>query len=213
MLTAPRMYFAMARDGVFFKRLAIVHPTLGTPAFAIIAIAIWSAVLASTGTFEQLLTYVVFTGWIFYGLGALSVFVYRRREPEAPRPFRVPGYPIDARALRRIRGCTRAEHAHHAAHPRRRGSHRRSDRHSGVLCVACRLASPSAFSSNCTGALMMHKRCRESMIIVAAAAFVAACGHTTPLERGSEPCGAIGVRCDHRERTRGGRKRQCVVLW
>jgi basic amino acid/polyamine antiporter, APA family len=94
MLTAPRMYFAMARDGVFFKRLAIVHPTLGTPAFAIIAIAIWAAVLASTGTFEQLLTYVVFTGWIFYGLGALSVFVYRRREPDAPRPFRVPGYPV-----------------------------------------------------------------------------------------------------------------------
>jgi APA family basic amino acid/polyamine antiporter len=94
MLTAPRMYFAMARDGVFFKRLAIVHPTLGTPAFAIIAIAIWAAVLASTGTFEQLLTYVVFTGWIFYGLGALSVFVYRHREPDAPRPFRVPGYPL-----------------------------------------------------------------------------------------------------------------------
>ena len=94
MLTAPRMYFAMARDGVFFQRLAIVHPRLGTPAFAIIAIALWAAVLASTGTFEQLLTYVVFTGWIFYGLGALSVFVYRRREPEAHRPFRVPGYPI-----------------------------------------------------------------------------------------------------------------------
>jgi basic amino acid/polyamine antiporter, APA family len=94
MLTAPRMYFAMARDGVFFKRLAIVHPTLGTPAFAIVAIAVWAAVLASTGTFEQLLTYVVFTGWIFYGLGALSVFVYRRREPDTPRPFRVPGYPL-----------------------------------------------------------------------------------------------------------------------
>ena len=94
MLTAPRMYFAMARDGVFFKRLAIVHPTLGTPAFAITAIAIWSALLATTGTFEQLLTYVVFTGWVFYGLGALSVFVYRRREPNAVRPFRVPGYPV-----------------------------------------------------------------------------------------------------------------------
>ncbi len=94
MLTAPRMYFAMARDGVFFKQLAIVHPRLGTPAFAIVAIAIWSALLASTGTFEQLLTYVVFTGWIFYGLGALSVFVYRKREPNTPRPYRVPGYPI-----------------------------------------------------------------------------------------------------------------------
>ena len=94
MLTAPRMYFAMARDGVFFERLAIVHPKLGTPAFAITSIAIWSALLALTGTFEQLLTYVVFTGWIFYGLGALSVFVYRRREPAAIRPFRVPGYPV-----------------------------------------------------------------------------------------------------------------------
>ena len=94
MLTAPRMYYAMARDGVFFKRLALVHPTLGTPAFAITAIALWSALLATTGTFEQLLTYVVFTGWIFYGLGALSVFVYRRREPNAVRPYRVPGYPV-----------------------------------------------------------------------------------------------------------------------
>lgn len=93
-LTAPRLYFAMARDGVFFKRLAIVNPRFGTPAFAIIATATWAALLAATGTFEQLLTFVVFTGWIFYGLGALSVFVYRRTQPDAQRPFRVPGYPI-----------------------------------------------------------------------------------------------------------------------
>ena len=93
-LTAPRVYFAMARDGVFFKRLAIVSPRFGTPAFAIIALALWAAVLAVSGTFEQLLTFVVFTGWIFYALGALSVFVYRRQLPDAHRPFRVPGYPI-----------------------------------------------------------------------------------------------------------------------
>ncbi len=93
-LTAPRMYFAMARDGVFFERLARVHPRYGTPAFAIIALAIWSAILALTGTFEQLLTYVVFAGWIFYGLGAMAVFVYRRKQPDAIRPFRTPGYPI-----------------------------------------------------------------------------------------------------------------------
>ncbi|MGH7633166.1 MAG: APC family permease, partial [Gemmatimonadaceae bacterium] len=93
-LTAPRMYFSMARDGVFFKRLAIISPRFGTPAFAIIAIALWAALLAATGTFEQLLTFVVFTGWIFYALGALSVFVYRRTLPNAPRPFRVPGYPV-----------------------------------------------------------------------------------------------------------------------
>jgi APA family basic amino acid/polyamine antiporter len=94
MLTAPRMYFSMARDGVFFKQLANVSPRFGTPAFAIVAIAIWSTVLAVTGTFEQLLTYVVFTGWIFYALGALSVFVYRRKQPDAIRPFRVPWYPV-----------------------------------------------------------------------------------------------------------------------
>ncbi len=94
MLTAPRMYFAMARDGVFFRRLAIVNPRFGTPAFAISASAVWAAVLAATGTFEQLLTYVVFTGWIFYALGAVSVFVYRRRDPDARRPFMVPGYPL-----------------------------------------------------------------------------------------------------------------------
>jgi len=93
-LTSPRMYFAMARDGVFFKRLADIHPRFETPAFAIIAIAAWSALLAATGTFQQLLTYVVFTGWAFYGLGALSIFALRRRFPDAPRSFRVPGYPI-----------------------------------------------------------------------------------------------------------------------
>jgi len=94
MLTAPRLYYAMARDGVFFSRLARVSPRFGTPAVAVIAIAVWSAMLALSGTFEQLLTYVVFTGWIFYGLGGLSVFVYRRTRADSPRPFRVPGYPV-----------------------------------------------------------------------------------------------------------------------
>jgi APA family basic amino acid/polyamine antiporter len=93
-LTAPRMYFAMARDGVFFRQFAAVHPRFGTPAVAIIALAAWSAVLAASGTFEQLLTYVVFVGWIFYGLGAIAVFVFRQTEPNAPRPFRTPGYPV-----------------------------------------------------------------------------------------------------------------------
>ncbi len=93
-LTAPRCYYSMARDGVFFRRLAEVHPRFRTPAFAIAAGTVWSVLLAATGTFEQLLTYVVFSGWIFYGLGAMSIFVYRRRDPNALRPFRVPGYPV-----------------------------------------------------------------------------------------------------------------------
>ena len=94
MLTSPRVYYAMARDRLFFHRLAEVHPRFRTPAFAIIAGAVWSAILAVTGTFEQLLTYVVFIGWIFYALAAASIFVYRRRLPEAVRPYRVPGYPL-----------------------------------------------------------------------------------------------------------------------
>ncbi|HTJ22895.1 MAG TPA: amino acid permease [Gemmatimonadaceae bacterium] len=94
MMTAPRLYFSMARDGVFFGRLATVSERFGTPAAAIVLLAIWSTVLAISGTFEQLLTYVVFTAWIFYGLGALSIFASRRRHPDAVRPFRTPGYPI-----------------------------------------------------------------------------------------------------------------------
>lgn len=94
MLTSTRVYYAMARDRLFFLRLAQVHPKFKTPAFAIIAGAAWSIILAVTGTFEQLLTYVVFIGWIFYALAAASIFVYRRRIPEAARPYRVPGYPV-----------------------------------------------------------------------------------------------------------------------
>ncbi len=94
MLTSPRVYYAMAADGLFFHRLAEVHTRFQTPAFAIIAGAVWSAVLAATGTFEQLLTYVVFIGWIFYALAAASIFVYRRRMPDAIRPYRVPFYPL-----------------------------------------------------------------------------------------------------------------------
>ncbi|MBA3832963.1 MAG: amino acid permease [Chthoniobacterales bacterium] len=93
MLSSPRVYYAMARDRLFFQRLAEVHPRFQTPAFAVIAGALWSALLAITGTFEQLLTYVIFIGWIFYALAAASIFVYRKRMPEAVRPYRVPCYP------------------------------------------------------------------------------------------------------------------------
>ncbi|MBA3385760.1 MAG: amino acid permease, partial [Chthoniobacterales bacterium] len=92
-LSSPRVYYAMARDRLFFQRLAEVHPRFQTPAFAVIAGAVWSAILAVTGTFEQLLTYVIFIGWIFYALAAASIFVYRRRMPEVARSYRVPGYP------------------------------------------------------------------------------------------------------------------------
>lgn len=93
-LTSPRVFYAMARDRIFFQRLAHIDPRFGTPAIAVGATSIWAMLLAATGTFEQLLTYVVFTGWIFYALGAAAIFSYRRRLPNAERPFRVPGYPL-----------------------------------------------------------------------------------------------------------------------
>ena len=94
LLTAPRVYYAMARDRIFFRRLGEVHPRFGTPAAAVIVQALWAMALALSGTFEQLLTYVVFSGWMFYALGAASIFVFRRTRPDQPRPFRVPGYPF-----------------------------------------------------------------------------------------------------------------------
>jgi basic amino acid/polyamine antiporter, APA family len=93
-LTLPRLFFSMARDGLFFRRLAEVHPGFGTPAWAIVGTAVWSSVLVLSGTFEQLLTYVVFMSWLWFALAALAIFAYRRREPDAPRPFRTPGYPL-----------------------------------------------------------------------------------------------------------------------
>jgi APA family basic amino acid/polyamine antiporter len=92
-LTCPRVYYAMANDGLFFRKLAEVHPQFGTPAFAIIAGSLWAAVLALAGSFTELFTYVVFCGWIFYGLAAATIFVYRKRLPDADRPYKVPGYP------------------------------------------------------------------------------------------------------------------------
>lgn len=92
LLTAPRVYYAMAKDGLFLRRLAEVHPRFGTPALAVAATALWSSLLAITGTFEQLLTYVVFVGWAFYALAAASIFIYRRRT-HSSGTYRVPGYP------------------------------------------------------------------------------------------------------------------------
>jgi basic amino acid/polyamine antiporter, APA family len=94
MLNSPRVYYAMAKDGLFFKSLSQISPRFGTPALAVCAAGIWSAILAVSGTFEQLLTYVIFVAWIFYVLAAASVFIYRWRAPNAQRPYRVPAYPL-----------------------------------------------------------------------------------------------------------------------
>jgi len=93
-LTAPRVFYAMANDNLFFKKLAEVHPRFGTPANAIISLGVWSAILACAGKFAELIGGVIFIGWIFYGLGAAAIFPLRRKSPDAKLPYRVPGYPF-----------------------------------------------------------------------------------------------------------------------
>jgi basic amino acid/polyamine antiporter, APA family len=92
-LTAPRVFYAMANDNLFFKKLAEVHPRFRTPAAAVIALGVWSCVLASFGKFAELASGVVFIGWIFYGLGAAAIFPLRRAA-KVPLPYRIPGYPF-----------------------------------------------------------------------------------------------------------------------
>jgi APA family basic amino acid/polyamine antiporter len=93
-LTAPRVFFAMAKDGLFFPKLASVHPKFLTPHVSILATGAWAAVLSLTGTFEQLATYVIFGQWIFFGLTAGAVMVLRKKRPDLARPYRTPGYPF-----------------------------------------------------------------------------------------------------------------------
>ena len=94
LLTGPRVYYAMARDGVFFKSVARLHPRFLTPYFAILAISLWAALLCASGTFEQLFTYVVFGLWIFFGLTVGAVMILRKKRPDLPRPYKTWGYPV-----------------------------------------------------------------------------------------------------------------------
>lgn len=94
-LTAPRIYFAMANDGLFFKKVAEVHPRFQTPALAIILQTCWAiALILFWGTFNEVISYVVFTDWIFFGLTGAAVFVLRKRRPDIDRPYRTFGYPL-----------------------------------------------------------------------------------------------------------------------
>lgn len=92
-LVGPRVYFAMARDGLLFRWLADVHPTLRTPHRAIVLQGIWSAVLVWTGTYQQIFTRVIFVEWIFFILMTVGLVVLRRRPGYAPR-YRIWGYPL-----------------------------------------------------------------------------------------------------------------------
>ncbi len=92
-LTTPRIYFAQAADGLFFRRFAEIHPRYRTPSFAIAAQAAWSAVLVATGSYESLMDYALFAMWLAYGFMVAAVITLRRKYPDAPRPYRMWGYP------------------------------------------------------------------------------------------------------------------------
>lgn len=93
-LTGARVPFAMARDGLFFERLARLSPKTRVPIGALIVQGFWACILALSGSFDTLTDYVVFGSWIFYGLTTASVFVFRRKYPDVPRPYRAWGYPV-----------------------------------------------------------------------------------------------------------------------
>jgi APA family basic amino acid/polyamine antiporter len=93
-LSGSRVPFAMARDGLFFRAIAFVHPAHRTPGVSIWAVSIWAALLVLSGRYEQLFTLVIFASWILYAMTTASVIVLRRRRPDLARPYRVVGYPI-----------------------------------------------------------------------------------------------------------------------
>ncbi|MBL7992571.1 MAG: amino acid permease [Candidatus Kapabacteria bacterium] len=93
-LASARVYFAMAREKMFFSSIGHVHPRFHTPANALFLQAFWSCVLVLSGTFDMLTDMLIFVTWIFYALGAYGVFVLRKKMPDTPRPYKVWGYPF-----------------------------------------------------------------------------------------------------------------------
>jgi APA family basic amino acid/polyamine antiporter len=93
LLAGARVYYAMADDGLFFRKMAEVHPRWHTPAFSLIAQGVWTSVLCLSGSYEQLFTYTMFMTVIFYAATVAAVFLFRKRMPDVERPYRCTGYP------------------------------------------------------------------------------------------------------------------------
>lgn len=94
-MTGARVTFAQAKDGLLFRFLGKVHPTYETPAIALwVQLALSCTAVLFLGQFEKLADSFVFTMWIFYGMAAVAIFILRIKQPDTPRPFRVPLYPV-----------------------------------------------------------------------------------------------------------------------
>jgi basic amino acid/polyamine antiporter, APA family len=92
-LSGARIFYAMADDGLFFRKFASVHPRFFTPAVALVGQALWAGLLIGFAVYRQLTTYVVFASWVFYSLSSLALIRLRRTQPELERPYRSWGYP------------------------------------------------------------------------------------------------------------------------
>jgi APA family basic amino acid/polyamine antiporter len=92
-LSGARVYLAMAQDGIFFKRMAVIHPKWRTPAFSLIGQGVWAALLTISGRYDQLYTYVIYGMVLSYTLTVIGMFLLRWKRPEIPRPYRCTGYP------------------------------------------------------------------------------------------------------------------------
>jgi basic amino acid/polyamine antiporter, APA family len=92
-LSGARVYLAMAQDGVFFKRMAEIHPRWRTPAFSLIGQGVWAAILTISGRYDQLYTYVIYGMVLSYTLTVIGMFLLRWKRPDLPRPYRCTGYP------------------------------------------------------------------------------------------------------------------------
>ena len=93
-LAGARIPFAQARDGLFFASFGKIHPRFETPAFAIAMQALWTCLLIVTGSYASLSSYTIISAWIFYTMTVAAVWVLRRKKPDAPRPYRMWGYPV-----------------------------------------------------------------------------------------------------------------------
>ncbi len=92
-LSGARVYLAMAQDGIFFKRMAVIHPKWRTPAFSLIGQGVWAALLTVSGRYDQLYTYVIYGMVLSYTLTVIGMFLLRWKRPDIPRPYRCTGYP------------------------------------------------------------------------------------------------------------------------
>jgi len=93
-LTSARVYFSMSRQNVFPRFIGNAHPRFHTPGASLLVQGVWSVLLLLSGTFDTLTDTLIFVSWIFYAVGTYGVFVLRRKFPDLPRPYKVPGYPF-----------------------------------------------------------------------------------------------------------------------